>query len=386
MRESFRQELLTNILPFWSRMVRGDGSFPGRTDIYGREDSSAPISAVMAFRMLWMFSSVSRHLNDEHSGKMADRLYGYVTRSFIDEVNGGVWWAISPEGYVLSDKKQSYAIGFAIYALSEYALLRKSPEAERQAMHLFCCLEEKAWNSDGYGYVEAQSADWSPLADVRLSDKDMNAVFTMNTHLHILEPYTNLYLLTHDARVAGAVGRLLDIFHSRIYCEESGHLGSYFSSEWKRLDNEISYGHDIEASWLVCEAADAIGTADQVYYDMADRLVMACEDGFRDDGSLVYRCESGCRDEERHWWVQAEAVVGLMKMYRRSGDKRWLDKCCKAWEYIRGNIIDSEGGEWYWSRLSDGSVNMNEDKAGFWKCPYHNGRMCVEMLKELTNE
>lgn len=386
MRESFRQEILTDILPFWSRMVKEDGSFPGRIDIYGREDSAAPVSAVMAFRMLWMFSSVSRHLNDEHSGKMADRLYGYVTRSFIDEVNGGVWWAISPEGNVLYDKKQSYAIGFAIYALSEYALLRKSPEAERLAMQLFVCLEEKAWDSEGYGYVEALSSDWSPLEDVRLSDKDMNAVFTMNTHLHILEPYTNLYLLTHDGRVADAVVRLLEIFRNRIYSEDNGHLGSFFSSGWKRLDSEISYGHDIEASWLICEAADAIGTAGRVYYDMADRLVMVCEDGFRDDGSLVYRRESDCWDEERHWWVQAEAVVGLMKMYRRSSDGRWLDKCRKVWEYIRENIIDPEGGEWYWSRLSDGSINMNEDKAGFWKCPYHNGRMCIEMLKELKDE
>lgn len=384
MKEAFIQELLGNILPFWSRMVREDGSFPGRIDVYGRVDSAAPISAVMAFRMLWMFSSVSRHLDDENAGMMADRLYGYVTRTFVDKVNGGVWWSVLPDGSVLSDKKQSYAIGFAIYALSEYALLRGSAEAEGLAMQLFDCLEEKAWDSDGYGYVEALSADWSPLEDVRLSEKDMNAVFTMNTHLHILEPYTNLYLLTHDVRVGDAVARLLDIFHSRIYCEADGHLGSFFSSEWKRLDSEISYGHDIEASWLICEAADAIGASERMYYDMADRLVVACEDGFRDDGSLVYRCESGCWDEERHWWVQAEAVVGLMKMYRRNGDQRWFDMCCRIWEYIRGNIIDSEGGEWFWSRLADGSVNMNEDKAGFWKCPYHNGRMCIEMLKELV--
>lgn len=384
MREAFRQELLGNILPFWSRMVREDGSFPGRIDIYGVADSAAPISAVMAFRMLWMFSSVSRHLDDEHSGMMADRLYGYATRTFVDGVNGGVWWSVSPDGQVLSDKKQSYALGFAIYALSEYALLRGSAEAKGLAMRLFDCLEEKAWDSEDYGYVEALSSDWTPLEDVRLSEKDMNAVFTMNTHLHILEPYTNLYLLTNDGRVADAVARLLDIFHSHIYNEESGHLGSFFSSEWKRLDSEISYGHDIEASWLICEAADAIGVADHVYHDLADRLVLACEDGFRDDGSLVYRYDAGCWDEERHWWVQAEAVVGLMKMYRRSGDERWLDKCRKVWEYILGNMVDRQGGEWYWSRLSDGSVNMNEDKAGFWKCPYHNGRMCVEMLKELV--
>lgn len=386
MKESFEKELSCNILPFWSRMIREDGSFPGRIDIDGREDFSAPVGAVMAFRMLWMSSAVCRTVGDAEAGAMADRLYGYVTRTFVDRRHGGVWWSVAPSGEVVSAKKQSYAIGFAIYALSEYALLRGSKEAEDLAMKLFRCLEKKVWDAEGHGYVEALNADWSPLEDVRLSDKDMNAVFTMNTHLHILEPYTNLYLLTSDASVRSAVLRLLDIFRDRIYDALSSHLGSFFNSSWERLDSEISYGHDIEASWLICEAADAVGVSDRSYYDMADRLVRACEEGFRDDGSLVYRYDSGQWDEERHWWVQAEAVVGLMKMYRRSGDPVWLDRCRSTWDYIRRNIVDSRGGEWFWSRMPDGSVNRKEDKAGFWKCPYHNGRMCVELIKELTDE
>lgn len=386
MKSGFEKELMGNILPFWGRMVREDGSFPGRVDIDGRIDLSAHVGAVMAFRMLWMFSAVCRVTGNEQAGSLADRIYGYVTRTFVDTENGGVWWSVAPSGEVVSSKKQSYAIGFAIYAFSEYAHLRRSKEAEELAMQLFRCLEEKVWDAEGYGYVEALSADWSPLEDVRLSDKDMNAVFTMNTHLHILEPYTNLYLLTSDPAVRSAVIRLLDIFRCRIYDASSSHLGSFFNSSWERLDTEISYGHDIEASWLICEAADAIGVTDGSYRDMADRLVLACEDGFRDDGSLVYRFDSGQWDEERHWWVQAEAVVGLMKVYRRSGDPVWLDKCSKAWDYIRKNIVDARGGEWFWSRMPDGSVNRDEDKAGFWKCPYHNGRMCLEMLKELTDE
>lgn len=386
MRDTFVQELVSNILPFWSRMVRDDGSFPGRIDIDGRPDLSAPVGSVMAFRMLWMFSAVSRSIGDAQAGVLADRLYGYVKRAFIDHDNGGVWWSVSPAGEVLSSKKQSYAIGFAIYALSEYALLRGSDEAERLAMQLFRCLEDKVWDEGGLGYIEALNADWSPLEDVRLSDKDMNAEFTMNTHLHVLEPYTNLYRLTADRQVADAIVRLLDIFRDRICDSGTFHLGSFFSSSWERLDSEISYGHDIEASWLICEAADVIGIADKSYHDLADKLVRACLDGFRDDGSLVYRYDSGRWDEERHWWVQAEAVVGLMKMYRRRGEPQWLDRCMKTWDYIRDSIIDSTGGEWFWSRLPDGSVNRNEDKAGFWKCPYHNGRMCIEMLKELTDE
>ena len=386
MKEALKNELAGNILPFWSRMVRENGSFPGRIDIDGRCDDSAPVGAVMAFRMLWMFSAVSRYLKDEQAGQIADRLYGYVTDVFVDKDRGGVWWAVLPDGTVHCDKKQSYAIGFAIYALSEYAFLRGSKGAEKMAMRLFDCLEERVWDDCHHGYVEALAADWTPLDDVRLSDKDMNAVFTMNTHLHILEPYANLYRLTSDAAVRNAVMRLLDIFRDRIYDKGTSHLGSFFDSDWKRLDSEISYGHDIEASWLICEAADTVGSRDKSYYGLADSLVRACEDGFMSDGSLVYRSDSGLRDEERHWWVQAEAAVGIMKMYKRTGETRWLDRCRKVWDYISKNIVDNQGGEWFWSRLSDGTVNMKEDKAGFWKCPYHNGRMCVELLKELEYE
>lgn len=386
MKASLERELLGNIFPFWSSLIRDDGSFPGRVDSAGLVDQSAPVGAVMAFRVLWSLSAVHRRFPDSGAGDYAARVYGFVVSNFIDRVNGGTWWAVAPSGEVLSSKKQSYAIGFAIYALSEYALASGSSEACELTMQLFRCLEEKVWDASSGGYVEALGADWTPLEDVRLSNKDMNTVFTMNTHLHILEPYTNLYLLTSDASVRSAVLRLLDIFRDRIYDASSSHLGSFFNSSWERLDSEISYGHDIEASWLICEAADAVGVSDRSYYDMADRLVRACEEGFREDGSLVYRYDSGRWDEERHWWVQAEAVVGLMKMYRRSGDRKWLDRCRSTWDYIRNNIVDPRGGEWFWSRMSDGSVNRNEDKAGFWKCPYHNGRMCVELLKELTDE
>ena len=386
MKEALKNELVGNILPFWSRMVREDGSFPGRIDIDGMCDDSSPVGAVMAFRMLWMFSAVSRYLKDEQAGQIADRLYGYVTNAFVDKDRGGVWWSVLPDGTVHCDKKQSYALGFAIYALSEYAFLRGSREAEEMAMRLFDCLEKRVWDDIHHGYVEALAADWTPLDDVRLSDKDMNAVFTMNTHLHILEPYTNLYLLTSDTAVRNAVLRLLNIFRDRIHDKGTSHLGSFFDSDWKRLDSEISYGHDIEASWLICEAADAVGCGDKSYYELADNLVHACEDGFMADGSLAYRNDSGFLDEERHWWVQAEAAVGLMKMYRRTGQTKWLEQSRRVWDYISKNIVDCRGGEWFWSILPDGSVNMKEDKAGFWKCPYHNGRMCVELLKELEYE
>ena len=386
MKTEFERELRENILPFWTDMIREDGSFPGRVDIDGLVDESAPIGSVMAFRILWMFSAAARRAGNVQAGVMADKVYGYVSSTFVDRKNGGVFWSVSPTGEVLSGKKQSYAIGFAIYALSEYALLRQSSEAEVLAMMMFRALEDNAWDDEHKGYIEALAEDWNGLDDVRLSDKDMNAVFTMNTHLHILEPYTNLYVLTSDSDVREAILRLLDIFRDRIYDSESSHLGSFFNSSWDRLDKEISYGHDIEASWLICEAADAICCTDVSYRELADTLVRACGEGFREDGSLIYKYDSGEWDEERHWWVQAEAVVGLMKMYRRTEDEEWLDMCRGTWKYIQDRIVDPRGGDWYWSRFPDGSVNKKEDKAGFWKCPYHNGRMCIEIMTELADE
>ena len=386
MRSEFAKELQENILPFWSRLIREDGSFPGRVSIDGSTDLTAPISSVMAFRILWLLSAAARCVDDYAAAALADRVYKYVTDAFIDRENGGVWWSILPSGEALSNKKQSYAIGFAIYALSEYAMLRNSQEAKELAMQLFRCLEDKVWNADGQGYVEAFNADWTELDDVRLSEKDMNAVFTMNTHLHILEPYTNLYMLTLDADVKSAIVRLLDIFRDRIYDSATSHLGSFFNSSWTRLDSEISFGHDIEASWLICEAAEAVASDDPSYRELADSLVRSCESGFLGDGSLAYKSGADGLDRERHWWVQAEAVVGLLKMYKRTGELRWLERCQQTWQYIKDNLIDANGGDWYWSRLPDGSINYKEDKAGFWKCPYHNGRMCIELIKELTNE
>lgn len=386
MRSEFAKELQENILPFWSRLIREDGSFPGRVSIDGSIDLTAPISSVMAFRILWMLSAAARCIDDCAAAALADRVYKFVTDVFFDRENGGVWWSIWPSGEALSNKKQSYAIGFAIYALSEYAMLRNSQEAKELAMQLFRCLEDKVWNADGQGYVEAFNADWTELDDVRLSEKDMNAVFTMNTHLHILEPYTNLYMLTSDADVKSAIVRLLDIFRDRIYDSATSHLGSFFNSSWTRLDSEISFGHDIEASWLICEAAEAVASDDPSYRELADSLVRSCESGFLGDGSLAYKSGADGLDRERHWWVQAEAVVGLLKMYKRTGELRWLERCQQTWQYVKDNLIDANGGDWYWSRLPDGSINYKEDKAGFWKCPYHNGRMCIELIKELTNE
>nr|AIA99597.1 hypothetical protein [uncultured bacterium contig00008(2014)] len=208
----------------------------------------------------------------------------------------------------------------------------------------------------------------------------------MNTHLHVLEPYTNLCRIWNDEMLKTAQRRMIDIFTDRILDKKTNHLGLFFDEEWNVKSTAISYGHDIEASWLLFEAAEVLGDrrvleeVKKVSLDIAD----AASEGLEADGSMIYEKDRDHTDKERHWWVQAEAIVGFMYAYRNSGDISCKEKAARIWNYIRNQIVDAEHGEWHWSRLPDGSVNHKDDKAGFWKCPYHNGRMCMEMIEHFN--
>ncbi|MCQ2146487.1 MAG: AGE family epimerase/isomerase [Bacteroidales bacterium] len=382
---SFRKELLEDIIPYWRNLV-GDGiSFPGRIDGHEGVDMDAPKSAVMVFRMLWAFSSATRTTRSKEALECAHKMYKWSTEHFVDKENGGIFWSLNADGSPLDPKKQSYAIGFAIYGLCEYYMACGDEGAKNLAISLFESLEEHAWDSTNGGYVEALSKDWQPLEDMRLSDKDMNTVFSMNSHLHILEPYTNLYRIYPESKIKEAIQRLLTIFTDRILDKSGAHLGLFFDSSWNRLDSVISHGHDIEASWLVDEALTVTGIVDAkaeaLVRDIASEAMNAlCPDGHLANEKNI---ESGKTDTTAVWWVQAETVTGLMNMYSITNDTKYLDASSRAWEYIQNNLVDRQNGEWFWSIRENGTPEKDEDKAGFWKCPYHNTRMCTEMIQRL---
>lgn len=386
--ESFKKELLENILPFWKKML-GDGLyFPGRIDGLGNVHPESEKSAVMIFRMLWAFSSTARVTGSEDALECAHKIYRWACDHFIDNEMGGVYWSTNADGSPLDTKKQSYAIGFAIYGLSEYYMVSEAEEAKELARSLFNDLETHAWDELHGGYVEALTKDWQPLEDMRLSDKDMNTVFSMNTHLHILEPYTNLYRICPDKEIETAIGRLLSIFTDRLLDKDGKHLGLFFDENWTRLDSIISYGHDIEASWLVDEALQVSGIshskAENLVKDVAEAVLPAvAEDGHLANEKDIDKEET---DWTAIWWGQAEAVTGFMNMYSISKDTRYLKASEDAWNYIQNNIIDRQGGEWFWSVSPDGVINTADDKAGFWKCPYHDSRMCLEMIRRVNLE
>lgn len=357
------------------------GGFYGRIDGEGKLFRDAPKGVVLNARILWTFSAAYRLLGKEAYLSMARRAYDYLVKHFIDPRFGGVYWEVDCEGRVLNRKKQTYAQGFALYGFSEYHRATGCPEALERAIAFFRLIERCRDKEKG-GYLEAYAEDWSPIEDVRLSEKDENEIKTMNTHLHILEPYTNLYRIWPDEELKEAQVRLIALFSDRIIDKQSAHLNLFFDEDWRIGRKAVSYGHDIEAAWLLYEASEVLGDTAWMARSKAGlfRIADAAREGLLSDGSMAYEWKEGELDAERHWWVQAEAVVGYMYAWKLSGDAEYRKLAEGLWRYIREQLVDKENGEWYWSRLRDGSVNRQDDKAGFWKCPYHNSRMCMEMI------
>lgn len=384
-RAELLDELTADILPFWTAFCAGDRPFSRRVDGRGGIHDDTGMGAVLLARMLWFFAAAYRATGDGQALRTARRVRNYLSANLVDPRYGGVFWELSPDGTPKNRKKQSYAIGFAIYGLCEYAHAADEARAADEAEELFRTLERHAFDSQHGGYVEASDEDWRPIEDMRLSDKDTNTVFSMNTHLHLLEAYTALLRIRPSEAVADAVVRLLGILTGRIFDPATGHLGLFFDNAWRRAEAVVSYGHDIESSWLIDEAAHAAGIADPAVEAVVHTLAEAAAEGLRPDGSTIYEYDPTTRrtDADRHWWVQAESAVGYFNMYERTGDRRYLDRSRDAWRYISGHLINRRQGEWYWSIRADGSVNRTDDKAGFWKCPYHNGRMCLELMARI---
>ena len=378
------RELKGDILPFWmERMKDPSGGFYGRIDGTGERDADAPKGGILNARILWTFASAARLFGEEPYFKTAARAFSEIRDRFQDPEYGGIYWSLDASGKPLETKKQFYAIAFAIYALAEYFRACGDREALDLAVRFWCSIEDHSYDSLRDGYLEAATREWAPIADMRLSEKDRNDAKTMNTHLHILEGYTGLYRVWKDRTLGKRLEGLIRIFLDRII-RQDGHLGLFFDEDWNPTSETVSYGHDIEASWLLYEAAEVLGNKDLIeeVRAAAVRLSDAALEGYREDGSMVYESDpvTGHTDTDRHWWVQAETVVGCLNRARISGEGEWAGRAIRTWDFIRNHLLAPDG-EWYWSVREDGSPNLDEDRAGFWKCPYHNGRMCMEIIE-----
>ena len=387
LRNEMHSELENNILPFWMNKMEDneEGGFYGQITGEDELKPEASKGAILNARILWTFSSAYRLLKKPEYLETATRAKRYLIDRFYDPQYGGIYWELDYKGNPLDTKKQIYAIGFAIYGLSEYARATGDEEALAYAQQLFDVIEQHSFDSEQNGYVEALTRDWQPIEDMRLSDKDENEKKTMNTHLHILEPYTNLYRVWKDEQLERQLRNLIEVFITRILDPQTGHLNLFFEEDWTNKYRIYSYGHDIEASWLIHEAALVLGDPEVLkrIEPIIIRIAQAADEGLNPDGSMIYEnfLDKQKIDRELHWWVQAENVVGHINLYQHFGDTEALDTAARCWEFIKTKLIDREQGEWHWSLLPDGTVNRRDDKAGFWKCPYHNGRMCMEVIE-----
>ena len=416
MKQEMRDVLQNNILRFWLDKMQDQehGGFYGRIDGSGVLHPEAEKGAILNARILWSFSAAYRVLGNQEYLDAATRAKDYIIEHFIDPEYGGVYWSLDYKGEPLDTKKQFYAIGFAIYGLTEYARATGDREALEYALDLYDCIEEHAFDREHNGYIEACTREWGKIADMRLSELDANYPKSQNTHLHIIEPYTNLLRCLKElhakescnyvpvlgsvlpvgvtvpvellARVEGSVRNLIEIFTDYILNPETHHLYLFFEMDWTRGAGRLeSYGHDIECSWLMHEAALVLG--DQKVLDKVEKIIVqvakASEKGLRPDGSMIHEAnlDTGHVDDDLHWWVQAENVVGWYDIYQYYGDEDALKKAVRCWQYIKENLVDTINGEWFWSRHPDGTLNTVDDKAGFWKCPYHNSRMCLEIIE-----
>ncbi len=413
MKEKFKEELkncLTeNILPYWMEKMKDPrGGYYGRRDGHDNLEENAPKGAILQARILWTFSAAYNILGKPSYLEEARHAYEFIKGHFIDKEKGGAYWSVTADGAPLDTKKQFYAIAFIIYGLSEYYIASGDEEALKTALMLFESIEEHARDREKDGYIEAANCDWSPIEDMRLSERDANASKTMNTHLHILEGYTNLLRALREAKMSGAewvsdkdIERvteanvyLLRIFLDRIENQETHHLTLFFDDDWNKFDDAESYGHDIEASWLLLETAMVIGDKKLISETLehTQLIALAALKGRMGDGSMIYEMHGdGTLDKDLHWWVQAEDVIGQLYLARFHTDPAseaeslyWLKSAYESWRFIADNLVDPNG-EWYWSIKADGSVNKDDDKAGFWKCPYHNSRMCLESMQILNS-
>lgn len=380
---------LENILQYWMAHAvdEKNGGFVGRIDHRNAVYANASKGSVLNSRILWSFSAAYSLTRKGEFRSMAERAFDYIVQYFFDKDFGGVYWTVDADGKPLDTKKQIYAQAFAIYGASEYFLATGDEKAKALAQQLYFDIVKYSYDVKHGGYREALSRNWQEVDDLRLSDKDANEPKSMNTHLHLLEGFANLYRIWPNEDLKERIEELITLFLEHIIGADN-HLGLFFSDNWEARSNIISYGHDIEAAWLIQEAAERIGNK-TLLTQVKKRsilLAQAAAEGLDSDGGLWYEYDRLTRHlvREKHWWPQAEAVVGFLHAWQVSGKEKFLQQSLQSWKFSMDFIRDIPGGEWVWGLKDDDSVMTEEDKVGLWKCPYHNSRACMEVARRLS--
>lgn len=378
-----REHLCRVILPFWKNLR--DEEFGGYYGYMGQDlilDKKAEKGCILNSRILWFFSETAMALKDDALNAYADHAYAFLTEHCLDRKNGGIFWSMTYDGKPLDTTKHTYNQAFAIYALSSYYRLSGNREALDHAKALFRLIEERC--TDDVGYLEAFTADWGPESNEKLSENGILAAKTMNTLLHVFEGYSGLYQACGDEAVGKAMRRILRIYEEKIYDPILRRQLVFFDENYNSILDLYSYGHDIESSWLMDWGCDLLGDAalSEKIHAINLEIGKAVFDAAYSNRSLANECDRGAVDEKRIWWVQAETVVGLTHLWSKLPESKYRDAAADVFRFIEEYMVDKRpGSEWFWAVDKLGVPWPDKPILEPWKCPYHNGRMCMELMR-----
>lgn len=381
-----KEHLVNDLIPFWQGLKdEENGGFYGYLSYDLKLDKKAVKGCILNSRILWFFSNAYMVLGDPSLLESATHAYQFLKEHCVDDEFGGVFWSLTYDGKPEDTTKHTYNQAFSIYALASYYDASKNPEALEIAWKLYDLVESKC--KDEYGYLEAFTRSFEPEENDKLSENGVIAEKTMNTLLHVFEAYTELYRVTKEEKVAKQIRFMMDIIKDKVFNKEIGRQEVFFDRTWNTLIDLYSYGHDIETAWLVDRGLEILD--DEAYTNMLSPITKIITENIYNrayiDHSLVNESENGVVDTTRVWWVQAEAVVGFLNGYQKQGDKKFLDASVDIWNYIKKYFIDKRNGsEWFWSVKEDHTPD-EKPIVEPWKCPYHNGRMCFEVLRRMKD-
>lgn len=379
---------LDSILNYWSKhtLDNQNEGFVGQIDFNDHIIANAEKGSVLNSRILWTFSSSYQITKKENHKEIAKRAFEYLSKYFYDPEFNGLFWSINADKTPKDTKNQIYALAFAIYGLSEYYVISQDQKALETTVNLYKSIQKYSYDPVNKGYLEAFTRNWQPIEDLRLSDKDANEKKTMNTHLHIIEAYANLFKVWKDEKLKKDSVELLETIEKHFINTETGHLRLFFDENWIEKPDVISYGHDIEAAWLLLQCAEVLEEENLIasYKKHAVQIAEVTKEGLDTDGGLWYEFEPKENEliAEKHWWVQAEALIGFYNAYQLTEKEEYLEIVFENWNFIKKYILDHKNGEWFWGIHKDYSL-IEKDKAGFWKCPYHNSRACLELINRI---
>ncbi len=387
LRTEVKKHLQTDIIPFWQSMKdREYGGFYGYMGYDLKLDKEAVKGCILNSRILWFFSNAYLMLGERELLESAGHAFCFLKEHCLDREYGGVYWSLTYKGEPEDTTKHTYNQAFAIYALSSYYDASKDEEAIEIARELYRLVEEKC--TDEYGYMEAFERDFRPAVNDKLSENGVMAEKTMNTLLHVFEAYTELYRVTGEECVADRLRYMLDLAADKVYNRRLGRQEVFFDKEWNTLIDLYSYGHDIEASWLIDRGLKILN--DRSYTEKLGLITRTITENVYNrayiDHSVVNEAENGVVDTTRVWWVQAEAVVGFLNGYQKlPQEKKYLKAAEDIWQYITERLIDKrQGSEWF-SEVDKEGNPAKKPIVEPWKCPYHNGRMCFEVMRRLKD-